>query len=491
VITQPTSAGKAASPETFDPTGNGNLPPMPYRDMPEPLPLRKVLGPSVILAGLGVGSGEYIIWPFMTATVGTGFLWAAVLSVTVQYFLNMEIERYTLATGETAVSGFVRFWKPWGILFCLFTIVPNMWPGWGTSGVTILTFLMGGGNVPLITIGILVASGIALTTSPIVYQTLERAQFFKVGLTLVFLAVAIVSAISASAWAALPQAITHFGQLPDSNVIPISLILSGLVFAGAGGVNNLAQSNWIRDKGFGMGIYIPRIVSPITGEEAAAPATGTMARQDEANIRRFYGWWSVANKEQLVSFWFICVFSITIFSALAYSTVFGQNISSGQANLAFIKAEGEVLKAIVAPWFGTFFWVFGALSMILVALGTIDYISRIVADVLKTVYLQQSQRWTESKIYFIVAWTTIAAGSIILLSGFNQPLLLLTIAACSNGVVMFIYSILLIQLNRRGLPPALRVRGFRLAMLGFATLFYGFFAGWLVLVQVRTYLAGG
>ena len=97
---------------------NGNLPPMPYRDMPEPLRLSQVLGPSVILAGLGVGSGEYIIWPFMTATVGTGFLWAAALSVTVQYFLNMEIERYTLATGETAVSGFVRFWKPWGVIFC-------------------------------------------------------------------------------------------------------------------------------------------------------------------------------------------------------------------------------------------------------------------------------------------------------------------------------------------------------------------------------------
>ena len=490
MITQPTSARAAESTDFFDATRNGNLPPMPYRDMPEPLPLGKVLGPSVILAGLGVGSGEYIIWPFMTATVGTVFLWAAVLSVTVQYFLNMEIERYTLATGETAVSGFVRFWKPWGIIFCVFTIVPNMWPGWGTSGVTILTFLMGGGNVPLITIGILVASGIALTTSPVVYQTLERAQFFKVGLTLVFLSVAIVAAISPSAWADLPQAITHFGQLPDSKVIPISLILSGLVFAGAGGVNNLAQSNWIRDKGFGMGIYVPRIVSPITGEETAAPATGSMVRQTPENIRRFNGWWAVANKEQLVSFWFICVFSITVFSTLAYSTVFGQNISSGQANLAFIKAEGEALKTIVAPWFGTFFWVFGSLSMILVALGTIDYISRIVADVLKTVYLQQSQRWTESRMYFLVAWGTIVAGSVILLSGFNQPLLLLTIAACLNGMVMFVYSILLIQLNRRGLPPALRVSGFRLGMLLFSTVFYGFFAGWLVLVQVRGYLAG-
>jgi hypothetical protein len=487
VISESTAPNQSSpSSEFFDPAPNGNLPPMPYRDMPDPLPLSKVLGPSVILAGLGVGSGEYIIWPFMTATVGPWFLWAAMLSVTVQYFLNMEIERYTLATGETAVSGFVRFWKPWGVLFCLFTILPNMWPGWATSGVTILTFLTGGGNVPLITIGVLVASGLALTMSPVVYQTLERAQFFKVGLTLVFLAVAIVAAIGTDAWLALGAAFTNVGRIPDSSVLPISLVLSGLVFAGAGGVNNLAQSNWIRDKGFGMGVYIPRIVSPITGEEVAAPATGSMVRQDEANLRRFQQWWIVANKEQLVSFWFICVFSITVFSTLAYSTVFGQNIA-GQANLAFIKAEGEALKTVVAPWFGTFFWVFGSMSMILVALGTIDYISRIVADVLKTVYLQTSQKWSESRIYFLVAWGTILAGSGILLSGFNQPLLLLVIAACLNGMVMFVYSILLIQLNRRALPPALRVRGLRLFMLLFATVFYGFFAGWLVVVQVRGY----
>ena len=113
---------------------------------------------------------------------------------------------------------------------------------------------------------------------------------------------------------------------------------------------------------------------------------------------------------------------------------------------------------MVAPWFGTFYWVFGALSLILVSLGVIDYISRIVADVIKTVYLPKSQRWSESRIYFSGGWSAYA-GSIILLSGVNQPLLLLTIAACLNGMVMFVYSILLIQLNRRGLPPAIRVTG--------------------------------
>ena len=232
-----------------------------------------------------------------------------------------------------------------------------------------------------------------------------------------------------------------------------------------------------------------------TGSLAACATSGTgtstsesSAPEGQVSDTNPFGVQSGSTVEQLVSFWFICVFSITVFSTLAYSTVFGKAIA-GQANLAFIRAEGEALKQVVAPWFGTFFWVFGALSMILVALGTVDYIARIVADVLKTVYLQSSERWTESRVYFVVAWGTIAAGSIILLSGFNQPLLLLVTAACLNGMVMFVYSILLIQLNRRGLPPALRVSGFRLGMLVFATVFYGFFAGWLVIEQLRAYLA--
>jgi hypothetical protein len=35
----------------------------------------------------------------------------------------MEVERYTLATGETAVTGFSRMWKWWGWIFIL-TMVP-------------------------------------------------------------------------------------------------------------------------------------------------------------------------------------------------------------------------------------------------------------------------------------------------------------------------------------------------------------------------------
>ncbi len=449
--------------------------------MPEPLPLRKVLGPSVILAGIGVGSGEYILWPYISANAGIGFLYLAVVGVTIQYFLNMEIERYTLATGETAIAGFARSWKPWGILFCFFAIIPNVWPGWGTAGATTFTYLVGG-NPSVIAVIVLISIGVALTTSPVVYKALEGAEFFKVGLTIVFLGIAIIAGISASAWGDLGDNAGNFGTLPTGDVA-IATLLAGLVFAGAGGANNLVQSNWIREKGFGMGAYIPRIESPITGEPEPAPATGSMIRQDEENLKRFNGWWKVANKEQLVSFWGICIASIIVFSVLAYSTVFGKNISE-EADFAFIEAEGNVLKDVVGSWFGTFFWIFGSISLVLVALGVVDYVSRLSADVLKTLHLRDNEGWSESKIYACIVWTMCLVGCAVLLSGFDQPLVLLVLSACLNGIVMFIYSILLIKLNRTGLPKAIRIGGFRLAALGFAVLFYGFFAGWYVIVQV-------
>jgi len=460
-----------------------NLPPAALRDMPEPLPLRKIIGPSVILAGLGVGSGEYIIWPFIASNVGLVLLWAAIVSVTLQYFINMEIERYTLATGETAVSGFVRYWKPWGWLFCIFAVVPNLWPGWGTAGMTALSFLLGGGDVAIMSICLLLALALALTLSPVVYQTLEKAEFFKVGMTVVFLIVAIFAATSIEAWGDLSGAVTGFGTLPTGGDLAIATVLSGLVFAGAGGVNNLVQSNWIRDKGFGMGAYIPRIVSPVTGEDQAEPSTGYMVRDDPENVARFKKWFSVANKEQLMTFWFICVASIITFSVVAYSTVYARGVAD-EASLDFILAEGNALKQIVGPWFGSFFWLFGTISLTLVALGVLDYVARLVADVAKTVYLPESRTWTESRFYVLVVWAMAIVGSLVLLSGFDQPLVLLVVSACLNGGVMVVYCALLINLNRRGLPAAIRLSGVRLGVMIFAFLFYGYFVTRLIIEQL-------
>ncbi|HET6257757.1 MAG TPA: Nramp family divalent metal transporter [Pseudonocardia sp.] len=60
-----------------------------------------------------------------------------------------------------------------------------------------------------------------------------------------------VFAISAAAWHDLPQVVTNAG-VPVGE-LGFALLLGALAFAGGGGGQNLVQSNWIRDKGFGMG----------------------------------------------------------------------------------------------------------------------------------------------------------------------------------------------------------------------------------------------
>jgi hypothetical protein len=382
---------------------SGTLEPHVQRDMPEPVALRRILGPSIILVGVGIASGEYVLWPAIASQVGLVFLWAAVIGVLTQYFINMEIERYTLATGETAITGFQRMWKGWGLVMVACAILPNMWPGWATSAATLLTFLTGWSedSVNLIAILALLAIGITLTASPVIYQTVEKVEFVKVGLVLLFLVIALTAALGPADWGELGALGTSFGTVPGE--LELATLLGALAFAGAGGTNNLVQSNWIRDKGLGMGRYVPRLVSPITGhEEAAAKSESyTFAPTDE-NMRRWRGWWKVANTEQFVSFFVIGAFTIVVFSLLAFSTVFGRDeyeVASG--NFDFIRDEGNVLKSEVGSWFGTLFWLVGCLGLFGASLGIVDYVSRLVADVLKVGFLPDA---SESRMYLMVAW---------------------------------------------------------------------------------------
>src|SRR5215212_7463826 len=175
------------------------------RDMPEPPSnFRKIIGPGIVAAGVGMASGEFILYPYIASQVGLVFVWAAFVGLATQYFLNMEIERYTLATGETALTGFSRYWRHWGLVFAILAYFANLWPGWVTSSATLVTYLVGGSVVP-IAIGMLLLIGITLTLSPVVYQALERIEWFKVAAVLLLIVVASLFAISADAWADAPQ----------------------------------------------------------------------------------------------------------------------------------------------------------------------------------------------------------------------------------------------------------------------------------------------
>jgi Mn2+/Fe2+ NRAMP family transporter len=167
-----------------------------------------------------------------------------------------------------------------------------------------------------------------------------------------------------------------------------------------------------------------------------------------------------------------------ILSVLAYSTLYGQDTGE---DFDFIQKEGEVLKEIVAPWFGTLFWMAGFFKLLSTTLGNFDYVSRITADAVKINAAADSQRWSESRIYAATVWMLVLVGIAILFVFTEQPLLLLVISSALSAIVMFIYSILLIVRNRRALPRMIRVSGFRLGMLLVAVVWFGYFSVRVVL----------
>jgi hypothetical protein len=411
------------------------------------------------------------------------FLWAAVLGILTQLFLNLEIERYTLATGETALTGFNRSWKHWGLVFAVLVYFGNLWPGWALSSATLLTFLVGG-NPSSIAVAILIVIGIALTLAPVVYVALERLIFVKVALVLTLVVLALVLVVTAATWRALPAGLLAIGTIPGQ--LGYALLLGAVAFAGSGGGQNLCQSNWIRDKGFGMGQYVPRLVSPLTGDEQASAATinAYVFEATPGNLDRWRRWWRFANVEQVFTFALVSIVTICLTSMLAHSTLFGEpGLPSG---VAFLHIEGRRLEAIAGGWFAILFWITGAFSLFGSATGIADYTSRLAADVLKSTYFRESAI-SESQIYFWLVWGLVAIGCAIILAGLNQPMVLLVISACVGGTMMFLYSGLLIQLNTRHLPGAIRVRSFRLGVLVWAIVFFGLLAGLTVWQQIARF----
>ena len=108
---------------------SGILPPWEVAELPEPLPFSirnafKIIGPGAIMLAASIGGGEWLIGPATVIKHGPGVLWIATVAIVLQLIFNLEGIRYTLYTGEPAISGIMRL-KPgcrfWGGTYVLLT----------------------------------------------------------------------------------------------------------------------------------------------------------------------------------------------------------------------------------------------------------------------------------------------------------------------------------------------------------------------------------
>ena len=432
---------------------------MTTKSFPQPISLIKMLGPSFVILALGLGSGEVILWPYLTANYGLGIIWGALLGLTCQYFINMEIERYALVKGESVFSGLARLWGWVPYWFILSTFFGWALPGIAAASAQIFGHLLGIQDFRWLAIGILLAIGAILTFNQSVYKTLEKITktILLVGIPCLLI-LAIVLAKQTD-WLALWYGLTGHGAgyrwLPTG--VSLATFLAAFAYSGAGGNLNLSQSIYIKDKGYGMGRYAQKLGGLFTTNQAQTiNLSGTDFTPNQVNLQRFRQWWKRVSLEHLLVFWLLGFLSMTLLMILSYSTTFG--LSDNLQGLSFILAEGRLVGQLTTPLIGTAFLVLLGLMLAQTQLGVLDSTSRIMSENAALLKLKNSQdkRLNLSKIYYRFLWGQITFGIILFLLNFYEPKQLIITGAIVNALAMFVHIALVNVGNWKTLPVATR-----------------------------------
>lgn len=453
------------------------------KELPDPpKSFLKILGPSFILLGLGLGSGEIILWPYLSSNFGLGIIWAAVLGITIQFFWNMEIERYALIMGESVFVGFRKLGRLLPFWFILSTFLGFGWPGIIASSAKILSealtikqFSLPAVQAGNLAILLLLLIGIILTLGPSLYKTVERFQKVVIGLGIPFILLLTLLLAKSTDWFSLFNGLVGRGQnyflLPSD--LPLLTFLGALAFAGAGGNLNLSQSFYIKERGYAMGKYSGKISSLITGKEEKVNLEGQTFETNLQNLKKFKQWWRVVNLEHGIIFWLTGAFTILLLALLAYSTTFGK--AGNLAGIDFIINESKMIGLSLGNILGWLFLLGTGIMLFATQFTVLDSTSRIITE---NVLLasRRLQRIKVNIIYYSILWLQIFFGIVIFLLGFSEPRTLITIGAVINALAMFAGIGLTFWLNLKTLPQPLQPSIFRRLILLFSFLFFGFFS---------------
>ena len=444
------------------------------KKFPKALPIKKLFGPSFLILALGLGSGEIILWPYLASNYGLGIAWGALLGITFQYFINMEIERYALVKGESVFVGINKFWKKAPIWFIGSTFLGFGLPGIIAASAQVFASILGMDNFKWIAIIFLLIIGLILSSGKTVYGMLERITktILLIGVPFIFIIVFFLA--DASDWTTLVQGFIGQGDgylfIPEG--IVLATFLGAFAYAGAGGNLNLTQSIYIKEKGYGMGKYAQKLAGLFRSSKKIEKIRleGYEFAETKESYNNFKTWWKRISIEHLLVFWFMGALSICLLMILSYTTVFG--MSGVEQGIGFVILEGSVIATKLGPLVGILFLFAVAIMLFQTQLGVMDSTSRIMAEnaSLKT------GNHNLSKLYSIFVWSQIAFGIILFLFNITEPKTLIVIGACINAFAMAVHIGLVSILNQKSLSKLYRASWWRKVIIGIIFLFFSVFS---------------
>jgi hypothetical protein len=445
------------------------------------------VGPGIIVLGASVGSGEFLLGPAAFVQYGLPLLWVTAVAAFLQTVFNTELMRYTLATGEPVLTGFMRT-RPhasvWASLYALLYLIQLGWPGWAGAAAGAIFFLFAGrlagavdgGVVYLIGVGTFLACVLILLIGRRIERTLEILNwilvvvifggFFALGLVLVAPETWLAAA---AGFLGLDLRTGEFSFLPPG--ADFFLIGAFAAYSGAGGMINVTLSNWARDKGYGMSQHTGYIAAAVGGRPVHLAHTGFRFTPDPESLARWRGWWRVVRVDQWGVYFVGALLGMAL-PALLYVTfipagtdIRGLGVAAALADA--IRDRGAFLALLVA--------FLGAWILFKTQLDLLDGMTRGLTDILwsGSRRLRESPTVDVRVVYYAVLGVVVVWGVIAL--RLTQPIVLLQLGANMAGIVFIIASLHLLYVNTTLLPAAIRPPLWRrIALVGVA-LFYGVF----------------
>jgi len=454
-----------------------------------------IVGPSMIALGMGLGAGEFLLWPNLITVNGYSIWWLFWVGVLTQFVVIGEIERWTIATGESVFAGMARLdrWAFWPWFFLVATLVSFFWPGWASQSADFtgrIIEMSTGDRLAWqpIALVMMVVIWTGLAVSKVVYNALER---FEIGLVLGFfpllgLALLMVGILPADLLDLLRGSVPPpVGEVPAAMLAgdQFPTLLIAVAYAGSGGTLLLAQSLWLRDKGFGMAAYQGRIAG-IRGKNETVSRTGFVFDADAPGpLARFRGWMRVAERELLVTFVLLILLSVVITSMLVTAT-----LGTGNTELAgqfgeMVALQGTVLRERAGGWLEVVFLLGGAFVLFSTQLGIVDTVTRITGTIFYERYGQRTEFWTLKRTFlFFLTLMVLASMAIITASWVGgealeglQPDFLVLIAGPFTIASMYAFAIVVGVVNVRRLPARLGPPGWKRWGMVWAAMLWGWF----------------
>ena len=321
------------------------------------------LGPGLIGLGFAFNSMEWLLGPLITTSFGfKGLGWLLLISVILQVFYNVELARFTLATGEAPIVAFGRvppgvfIWIPLALIFLFAT---QIWGDWATAtGAALFSLITGRISQPdelstirLLGVGLMVVVFFILLLGRKIERTLEAIQGIILVYVLLGLLLLALVVVPLNFWVeALVSWVTP--AAPPGEVTPATLGAMVSFIAMASGLNFIFIG-YYRDKGIGMGLKTGYLSGLVAGQQTRLSAVGKIFPENERNSANWKRWFRYLIIDQWLIFFIGILLAILLPSILVsyLATLPGADAPEQSTMLVYAALRlGQRYGPIVSSW---------------------------------------------------------------------------------------------------------------------------------------------